>query len=62
MYSLQALERFGAFKGSYLTLGRIGRCHPWCQGGLDPVPDILNPAKPDLFSRLISSSTQKKSS
>lgn len=61
-YSLQALERFGALKGSYLTLARIGRCHPWCQGGLDPVPGITDPAKPNMFSRLISSSTQKKSS
>ena len=37
-YSLQALERHGAATGSYLTLARIGRCHPWCQGGHDPVP------------------------
>jgi uncharacterized protein len=37
-YSLQALERHGAAVGSYLTLARIGRCHPWCQGGHDPVP------------------------
>ena len=37
-YSLQALERHGAVAGSYLTLARIGRCHPWCQGGHDPVP------------------------
>ena len=62
VYALQALERFGATKGSYLMLARIGRCHPWCVGGLDPVPDIPNGVKPDLFSRLISNSTQKKSS
>lgn len=37
-YALQALERHGAGGGSYLTLRRIGRCHPWCAGGLDPVP------------------------
>ena len=40
-YALQALERHGALGGSYLTLRRIGRCHPWCDGGCDPVPDAL---------------------
>ena len=38
VYSIQALETHGAAKGSYLTLKRLGRCHPWCEGGLDPVP------------------------
>ena len=61
-YSLLALERFGAAKGSYLTLTRLGRCHPWCAGGLDPVPDVQNAHKSGLFSRLVSSSTQKNSS
>jgi putative membrane protein insertion efficiency factor len=61
-YSLQALTRFGAAKGSYLTLARLGRCHPWCAGGLDPVPDVQNVHTTGLFSRLVSSSTQKKSS
>jgi putative membrane protein insertion efficiency factor len=37
-YSIEALEVHGAAKGSYLTLRRIGRCHPWCPGGFDPVP------------------------
>jgi putative membrane protein insertion efficiency factor len=37
-YSLEALETHGAAAGSYLTLARIARCHPWCAGGLDPVP------------------------
>ncbi len=39
IYSIQALETHGAAKGSYLTLKRLGRCHPWCEGGVDPVPD-----------------------
>jgi putative membrane protein insertion efficiency factor len=39
VYSIQALETHGAAKGSYLTLKRLGRCHPWCEGGVDPVPD-----------------------
>lgn len=37
-YALGALERHGATAGTYLTLHRIGRCHPWCRGGADPVP------------------------
>lgn len=46
-YSLEALERHGAVAGSYMTLARIARCHPWCEGGHDPVPL----EKPRLFSR-----------
>jgi uncharacterized protein len=37
-YALDALELHGAAKGSYLTTRRLIRCHPWCEGGLDPVP------------------------
>jgi putative membrane protein insertion efficiency factor len=47
-YSLQALERHGAAAGAYLTLGRLVRCHPWCDGGLDPVATHFN-----FFSRLV---------
>jgi len=57
-YSLQALQTHGAAAGSYLTLARLTRCHPWCAGGHDSVPT----EKPRLFTQLFSSSTQKKSS
>lgn len=57
-YALEALERHGAAAGSYLTLARLGRCHPWCQGGTDPVPA----ARPALFSRFVAPSTHKESS
>ncbi|MDE5635007.1 MAG: membrane protein insertion efficiency factor YidD [Muribaculaceae bacterium] len=37
-YALEALRRHGPFKGSYLTIRRIMRCHPWGGSGYDPVP------------------------
>lgn len=37
-YSIDALHKYGAARGSYLTLHRLARCHPWCAGGHDPVP------------------------
>jgi uncharacterized protein len=56
LYALGALERHGALAGSYLTLKRLGRCHPWCEGGFDAVPETA----PALFSRLISPPSEKK--
>ena len=41
LYALDALQQHGAAGGSYLTLHRILRCHPWCAGGHDPVPAVL---------------------
>lgn len=40
-YALEALQRQGAAAGSYLTLRRIARCHPFCRGGHDPVPVLI---------------------
>ena len=37
-YALEALKKYGAFKGSWLALKRIARCHPWGGCGYDPVP------------------------
>ncbi len=55
VYALEALNQHGAAQGSYLTLRRLARCHPWCVGGKDPVP-------PTLFTSLSASNTGKKTS
>jgi len=63
VYAIEALEQHGAAAGSYLTLRRIARCQPWCQGGHDPVPPKTQRsarASGSLFSFL--SSDDKKSS
>lgn len=57
-YSLEALQRHGAAAGSYLTAARILRCHPWCQGGFDPVPGQA----PTLFRRFVADDATPPSS
>ena len=54
VYSLQALHQHGAARGSYLTLHRLARCQPWCDGGTDLVPATL-------FTRLVTSVTPDSS-
>lgn len=45
-YALEAISRFGGVKGGWIALKRIGRCHPFRDGGNDPVPD-RTPRTPD---------------
>ena len=56
--TLQALDRHGAAAGSYLTVHRLMRCHPWCAGGSDPIPEQA----PRLFTALFSPTSSKKTS
>lgn len=49
-YALEALTLHGAGRGSWLAIRRVGRCHPWHDGGLDPVPP------PNVRSSLAASS------
>jgi len=37
-YAVQALNKYGALKGFWLSVKRVGRCHPWHDGGYDPLP------------------------
>lgn len=37
-YALEAVTAHGAGRGTLLAVRRLGRCHPWAAGGLDPVP------------------------
>jgi putative membrane protein insertion efficiency factor len=37
-YAIEALQRHGPVRGSWLAVRRIGRCHPWGPSGYDPVP------------------------
>ncbi len=57
-YALQALQDHGALAGTYLSAARLARCHPWCDGGHDPVPAQA----PRLFTRFASPIHSKKSS
>jgi len=50
-YALTAVTEYGALKGTWLSVRRIARCHPWAAGGYDPVPVRPVPTPPVPTSR-----------
>ena len=48
-YAIQAIETLGPARGLLLSAKRVGRCHPWCKGGHDPVPEAT-PKKNNTLS------------
>ena len=51
-YAVTALTRFGPVRGGWLAIRRLGRCHPWNPGGVDPVPmtwATRNDVRPEDF-------------
>lgn len=47
-YAMDAIRWHGPIKGAWLAMKRIGRCHPWGEAGLDPVPSPVPPPAPHL--------------
>ncbi len=54
-YAIEVIEKLGIFRGLCLALWRILRCNPFCRGGYDPVPELLN-FNTKYFSQVINQS------
>lgn len=49
-YALEAVETHGALRGCGMAARRVGRCHPWAAGGVDPVPPRRGSGTPDSLA------------
>ncbi len=56
-YALEAVQTHGAARGTWLATRRVGRCHPWASGGLDPVPPVRHRRSSTLASSMSSPNT-----
>jgi uncharacterized protein len=56
-YALEAVQTHGAVRGTWWSMRRVARCHPWAAGGLDPVPPAKNRRSSTLSSSLATPTT-----
>lgn len=49
-YAVEAITHHGALKGLYLSAKRLLRCHPWAEGGYDPVPGTLHSGQKEAIN------------
>jgi uncharacterized protein len=61
-YALIAVERHGVFRGGWLAVRRLLRCHPWNPGGVDPVPSLEGSAESSDDSTASADTTSAPSS
>ncbi|HLB90696.1 MAG TPA: membrane protein insertion efficiency factor YidD [Terriglobales bacterium] len=57
-YAIEAVERYGALRGGFLSAWRVLRCHPFAKGGYDPV--VSNPAKPSACCPLAQTANREQ--
>ena len=59
-YAAQAIEAHGAGKGSVLAIRRLCKCHPWHEGGLDPVPPLSEACNKPFSAATTAAATTEK--